>query len=116
MATEESERNYGSASLTGVEATDRICLTDNGESGTYCLAEFEWFLIEKQRGLGETLDGVLGLCRSKYQEDDRETGPLMAKLMYENGILEENVFAFYMESYENELAHNLTSFIDFGKV
>ena len=40
LATTISERNYGSASLTGYEYTDKVCI----RLGT-CLNSFEFFLI-----------------------------------------------------------------------
>ena len=59
IATEISERNYGSASLTGYEYTDKVCITL-----TLCEDNFEFFLIETQKGISEPIDGILGLSRN----------------------------------------------------
>lgn len=55
-----SERNYGSASLTGREWTDKVCLRPE----TNCIDDFEFFLISTQVGIREPIDGILGLSRN----------------------------------------------------
>ena len=51
-----SERNYGSASLSGYEIRDRVCL-----SFDTCVYDFEFFLIQSQVGIREPIDGIMGL-------------------------------------------------------
>ena len=89
-----SERNYGSASLTGYEYYDRVCITLN-----MCLDSFEYFLIESQKGLREPIDGILGLSRNNpsYISPERgnSSGPLYVEALYKAGLIKENKFSFY---------------------
>ena len=43
----KSVREYGSATLKGMEAKDRVCLINQPSTNEYkvCLPKFEWFLI-----------------------------------------------------------------------
>jgi hypothetical protein len=51
-----SERHYGSASLTGREYRDRVCIDYRT-----CAREFEYFSILTQTGLNPPIEGILGL-------------------------------------------------------
>ena len=55
-----STREYGSASLTGREHTDTVCILF-----TACVENFEFFLIEAQTGIAEPIDGIMGMSRNK---------------------------------------------------
>lgn len=53
----------------------------------------------------------------QVDDDWRGIGPLYVKQLAEAGLIEENVFAFYLESYADELQNsNVQSFVDIGQV
>lgn len=113
--------NYGSASLEGLRSSDTICLTNEKIGENLCLNDFEFFLISKQTGLTANLDGVLGLSRSsvpdgKMPKNWRGIGPVYIHNLAKAGMIRENLFAFYLESFSNE--HNqdgAVSFVDIGE-
>ena len=94
VATEISERNYGSASLTGYEYTDKVCITLS-----MCLDTFEFFLIESQKGINEPIDGILGLSRNYpfhvAQTGENTTGPLYVEHLFNAGKISADKFSFY---------------------
>jgi len=51
-----SERHYGSASLTGREYRDEVCVDFRT-----CVREFEYFSILTQKGLNPPIEGILGM-------------------------------------------------------
>lgn len=51
----------------------------------------------------------------QVDDDWRGIGPLYVKQLAEAGLIEENIFAFYLESYADELQNqNVQSFVDIG--
>jgi hypothetical protein len=85
---ERTERNYGSASLTGHVYTDKVCI-----DGTACALNFEYFLIDSQKGvngymgLTEPVDGILGMSRDMVPAEygEYEIGPLFVKALMTGG-------------------------------
>ena len=85
VGEDTSQREYGSATLKGIEVQDKVCLlkNDNSDIGSVCLESFIWFMIKHQSGINSRIDGVLGLSRSvmaaEELEDDsiRDIGPLL---------------------------------------
>mmetsp|Transcript_33820 Transcript_33820/g.44671 ORF Transcript_33820/g.44671 Transcript_33820/m.44671 type:complete len:289 (+) Transcript_33820:339-1205(+) len=112
--------SYGSAELKGLRASDQVCLPKSndlkGSEEGVCLEEFEFFLVSEQEGLTSRIDGVLGLSRSKLpanlEKEWRGIGPLYVKHLAKAGLIKENTFSFFLESYSDNKA--LTSFIDIG--
>jgi len=105
-----SERNYGSASLTGNTYKDKICVTPSA-----CITEFEYFLIKTQKGvngyagLSEPVDGILGMSRDLVPKGTKyKVGPLLVKHLKDGGFTQYNVFSFYLTSPDKQ------SFIDFN--
>lgn len=91
----QTERAYGSASLTGYEYTDKVCIA----LGT-CIESFEFFLFDSQVGIREPIDGILGLSRNNafyIQGDGAEntSGPLFVEHMAAEGIIAADKFSFY---------------------
>ena len=85
------ERIYGSLHTNGFEALDTVCLTSDAK---HCVENFQWFAVTFQDGgIAPYKDGILGLTNvyNKY-----ETGPSMIWKMFEQKIIEEPVFAFYL--------------------
>ena len=82
---------------------------------------FEFFLISKQTGLTPNLDGVLGLSRSsvpdgKMPKGWRGVGPVYVDNLAKAGIIKENLFAFYLESFADEHSiDGVVSFVDIGE-
>lgn len=89
-----SERNYGSASLEGYEFYDKVCISLNT-----CIDDFEFFLIESQRGISEPIDGILGLSRNNAfhiaPDQGNRSGPLYIENLYKAGKINANKFSFY---------------------
>ena len=89
-----SERNYGSASLTGKEYTDTVCILFS-----VCVTNFEFFLIEEQTGIAEPIDGIMGMSRNKpfhiSPEAGNTSGPLYVERLHQDGHIGENIFSFY---------------------
>jgi hypothetical protein len=97
-STTISERNYGSASLTGYTWKDKICVTSSA-----CIDDFEYFLIATQKGvngyagLSEPVDGILGMSRDIVPKGTKyEVGPLVVKALKDKGLTQYNVFSFYL--------------------
>lgn len=93
LSNRRSERHYGSASLYGYEYRDKICLDINT-----CVWDFEFFLIDRQKGIREPIDGILGLSLN-YQpiisNAYLDVGPLYIDWMYRENMIEKRVFSFY---------------------
>jgi len=107
-------KEYGSAKLKGYESTDKVCLDSEGKD--FCVKDFQWFLVMKQKGIGKKIDGVIGMCRYAEPPDvDQAPGPLFIPKLYQQGRISQNLFAFYMESFKDEVANNRPSFIDVGQ-
>ena len=87
-----------------------------------CLAEFEFFLISYQEGLRGQLDGILGLSRAddngafESDSDGRGVGPNFVRHLLENELVEDDIFAFYLESYHDENGYDRFSYVDFGEI
>ena len=87
-----------------------------------CLAEFEFFLISYQEGLRGQLDGILGLSRAddngafERDSDGRGVGPNFVRHLLENELVEDDIFAFYLESYHDENGYDRFSYVDFGEI
>ena len=85
------ERLYGSLSTSGYEALDTVCFTSDPN---HCVENFQWFAVTFQDGgLAPFKDGILGLTTVYNQFI---TGPSLVWQMYEQSIIEEPVFAFYL--------------------
>ena len=85
------ERLYGSLSTSGYEALDTVCFTSDPN---HCIDNFQWFAVTFQDGgLASYKDGILGLTT---QYNQFVTGPSLVWQMYEQSIIEEPVFAFYL--------------------
>ena len=99
-STAISERNYGSASLTGNTYKDKVCVQPGA-----CIDEFEYFLIATQKGvngyagLSEPVDGILGMSRDLVPNGTKyKVGPLLVKHLKDKGLTQYNVFSFYLTS------------------
>ena len=128
----QSKREYGSATLSGIEAKDKVCLRDETQGADrVCLEKFEWFLISKQSGINARIDGVFGLSRSVMADvgdealDMRGVGPLLVKQLAEEHVLDANLFSLYLMN-EDDVGlgpqafggspKGVYSFIDFGSI
>ena len=104
----QTERNYGSASLTGYEYTDKVCIA----IGT-CLDSFEFFLIDSQVGIAEPIDGILGLSRNNAFHispgSANTSGPLLVEKMAEASLIAADKFSFYFQHPSEQ------SWVDFGE-
>ena len=89
-----TDRNYGSASLSGYEYTDKVCVNLN-----LCLDKFEFFLIEKSKGIREPIDGILGLSRNNsfhvQKDSGNKSGPLLIEHLAEAEVINANKYNFY---------------------
>lgn len=71
------------------------------------MAGFEFFLVSEQQGLKPFIDGVLGMSRDlappeAQGKEWRGVGPIYVKKLAEAGVIEDNIFAFYLESFAEE--------------
>lgn len=102
------DRRYGSAYLTGREATDTVCLT---EIETTCASDFQMFIIDYQEGFDSNIDGILGFS-SGGRGNFGGSGPLYIDALKEQGLISERVFAFFLS---NELDEDVApSYMDIG--
>lgn len=70
-------KSYGSAKLKGRDVRDTVCLTNDFK---FCVHKFKWFLVEHQKGIGLTIDGVIGMSRNDSPPGKViERGPLFVK-------------------------------------
>lgn len=98
------EHLYGSAALYGFDLKDRVSLD---LASTTKIDQFEFFEIMEQRGLMANVDGILGMSRKMFTSE-YETGPLFIDALFNNSMITENMFSFYMAK-ENE-----DSYVDIG--
>jgi len=79
----QSDKTYGSAKLKGIEVQDKVCLTKDSK---FCVDKFKWFLIEHQKGVGITIDGVVGMSRNSSPPNKKiDRGPLFIKQLKDSG-------------------------------
>ena len=102
----QTERVYGNAWLRGVEYENTVCLLLSA-----CVSDFEYFGIWEQRGISEPIDGILGLARGDYYfylgDKTRQSGPLYIDAMFNEDLIDQKIFSFYLSSKEK-------SYVDFG--
>ena len=82
----QTTREYGSASLTGYEYNDKVCVALGS-----CLNSFEFFLIDSQVGIAEPIDGILGLSRNNAfhvaPEGGNTSGPLLVEHLAAENVI-----------------------------
>jgi hypothetical protein len=79
---------YGNAKFGGYMATDLVCLSDyNG--GSSCVNDFDFFVITRQSGMIEGVDGILGLGPPV-----KANGPSYVQNLYLGGVISEPVVSF----------------------
>ena len=86
-------------------------------AGNICLPDFNFFLISEQTGLNPTIDGILGMSRPMAppgKTDWHGVGPVFLEHLAAKNVLPTSTFAIYLESYEDEKAQNVVSFVDIG--
>ena len=95
-----SQRVYGEVFLKGYNWYDKVCLTLSK-----CVSNFTYFAILEQTGIVEPVDGILGMSRnSEWRNSDpsakgeRTIGPLFVEAMVEEGIIDDNIFTFAVDS------------------
>jgi hypothetical protein len=71
-----------------------------------CVNDFEFFVITKQKGLGQNT-GILGLS----PPIESQNGPSYVKNLYNQGVIEKEVVTFWLNYY-----NNATSYVTFGEV
>ena len=82
---------YGSAKLTGVRATDRVCV-----QSSLCLSSFEFFLAAANEGLPGQVAGILGLARAGT--DEQTVGPRFMEHLLQESVVKDSTFSFYLTS------------------
>ena len=87
------EHVYGSATLHGYDAKDRVSLDS---ASLLKVDSFEFFEIYAQAGLAINLDGILGLSRAWHEEGVYSTGPLFIEGLFNSSQITEKKFSFYM--------------------
>lgn len=74
---------------------------------------FEYFLVTKQIGLMEPIDGILGLSRNHpfhiAPGEDESAGPLLVEHLADAGTINANKFSFYFQE------PGLESWMDLGE-
>lgn len=105
VSVQSSERKYGSAKLQGREYTDTVCI-----DLASCVLDFKFFLIERQEGIQEPIDGILGLSRNRpiLLNEKTNVGPLYILALSAQETIAQNTFSFYFQQ------PGLESFIDIG--
>lgn len=77
-----SERHYGSASLSGREYRDEVCIDFRT-----CVKDFEYFNILSQKGLSPPIEGILGMSQNSSSAMEGkafvEVGPLLVEKIRE---------------------------------
>ena len=86
VSSETVSLSYGSATLDGLYVKDNVCL-----SSTTCVADFEFFMIEKEEGL-QGLSGILGMS----PVDEEKNGPSYVKALYDAGTISEEKATFWL--------------------
>lgn len=97
---------YGSAALYGYDVTDHVSL---GNDSTSQVDNFEFFSIHEQTGLGENIDGILGMSRT-MDTDVYTTGPLFIEYLFDNGKIDDKIMSFYMTLDDEE------TYVDIGNM
>lgn len=104
-----SERNYGSASLTGREFRDSVCIDFRT-----CARDFEYFSILTQQGLNPPIEGILGMSQNSSSAMEGrafvEVGPLFVEHAVRDGTLRVPTFSFCMKTLKGGKSH-----VDFGR-
>ena len=75
--------------LSGEFVSDQVCMTSANAS---CASAFEWVAIKTQSGLGDIMDGIIGLMSGS----DGNTDPLYMYHAYDQGLLNENTFSIFL--------------------
>jgi hypothetical protein len=96
---------YGTAVLHGFDAYDAVSLDPNG---TAEVPFFEFFEIYAQVGIGEPIDGILGLSRKMDVQDVYKSGPNFVTELHNQTKIEKTTFSFYIDNTNGD------SFVDFG--
>ena len=64
-----------------------------------CVEQFEFFLIESQKGIEEPIDGILGMSRNNpmylQPNEGNISGPLYVEALADANIIPSNRFSFY---------------------
>jgi len=79
---------YGSAKFSGYMATDLVCLSDYNQ-GSSCVDNFDFFVVTKQSGMINGVDGILGLGPPV-----KANGPSYVQNLYLGGVISEPVVSF----------------------
>ena len=62
----------------------------------------------------------MGMSRAQLpagvDPETRPLGPIYMKALAESGVIQENIFAFYLESFADENDYDIVSFVDIGEV
>lgn len=91
-----------------MEFTDTVCVLFSA-----CVKNFKFFLINRQKGISEPVDGILGMSRNKpfylAPEGGNKSGPLYVEALYNSKVISENKFSFFFTD-----AGDL-SWVDFGE-
>ena len=107
LSSQFSERVYGSAKVVGREFSDTVCI-----ELSKCVTDFKFFLVYKQEGLKEPIDGIMGLARngtmylnSNYTNSDSH---LYLYQLRDQNLITENTVSFFFSppGYESS--------VDFG--
>lgn len=80
--------------MSGKEYLDTVCILFSA-----CVENYEFFLIESQKGIAEPIDGILGMARDNPFYLSPEQGNISAKFyveaLQESNVITENKFSFY---------------------
>lgn len=112
------KRRYGSVQFTGSTYKDKVCLMKDD----WCANDFEFFVastaqnLNASNGLGETLDGILGLSRSTASAAFKYTPQATI-----TSKMKDPRFSFYLKTFKTEYNKEIDplrkfpkSMIDFG--
>lgn len=80
---------YGAAKFSGYMATDLVCLSDYGPQGSTCVNNFDFFVVTKQSGMINGVDGILGLGPPV-----KANGPSFVQNLYLGGVISQPVVSF----------------------
>jgi len=87
----EGERNYGSASTSGFEAYETVCIKTIDEA---CTSAFNMFIVTKQDGMPGYADGIAGLSTSAKRRKNKPEHSTIVKAWADAGITTNARFAF----------------------
>eukprot|EP00347_Sterkiella_histriomuscorum_P006554 403352331 len=92
LASDPTRIVYGSGKVRGFFSQDQVCLTP-GETLATCITDYRFLAVDKTQDLDRLkADGVLGLAPSSQ----RTRASLFIDELYQNGIIDNRIFAFYM--------------------